>query len=106
MAVRRRRATSARKPAAVPKRAAAREPAPARKPTSAPKPAARARPTRDYHPAARTTRKSCVTPAATPAVSIPAVRGDVEIEVGGRRVRLTNLDKVFFQEIGATTRDL
>jgi bifunctional non-homologous end joining protein LigD len=34
------------------------------------------------------------------------VRGDVEVETGGRRVRLTNLDKVFFPEIGLTKRDL
>jgi len=39
-------------------------------------------------------------------VEIPNVRGDVEIDVGGRPVRLTNLDKVFFAEIGATKRDL
>jgi bifunctional non-homologous end joining protein LigD len=39
-------------------------------------------------------------------VTVPRGRGDVEIDVGGRRVRLTNLDKVFFPEIGATKRDL
>lgn len=39
-------------------------------------------------------------------VAIPPVQGDVEVDVDGRRVRLTNLDKVFFPEIGATKRDL
>jgi len=34
------------------------------------------------------------------------VKGDVELDVGGRRVRLTNLDKVFFPAIGGTKRDL
>jgi bifunctional non-homologous end joining protein LigD len=34
------------------------------------------------------------------------VGGPVELEVGDRRVRLTNLDKVFFPELGATKRDL
>jgi bifunctional non-homologous end joining protein LigD len=39
-------------------------------------------------------------------VSIPRVPGDVELPVGDRRVRLTNLDKVFFPDTGATKRDL
>src|SRR6185503_18516874 len=64
-----------------------------------------ARATRDHHPAVR--RSAAGAAAGGPGrVEIPAVRGDVELEVGGRRVRLTNLDKVFFPEIGATKRDL
>ena len=34
------------------------------------------------------------------------MKGDVELDVGGRRVRLTNLDKVFFPTLGTTKRDL
>ena len=64
-----------------------------------------ARATRDHHPASRTTRAAS-SPAAVGRVEIPKVRGDVEVELGGRRVRLTNLDKVFFAEIGASKRDL
>jgi bifunctional non-homologous end joining protein LigD len=45
-------------------------------------------------------------PARSAAIAIPRTRGDVELDIGGRRVRLTNLDKVFFPEIGATKRDL
>jgi bifunctional non-homologous end joining protein LigD len=69
---------------------------------------ARARPTasRDHHPAA-TRRAGRRRPAAPPPkLTIPTARGDVELEVQGRRVRLTNLDKVFFPETGATKRDL
>jgi bifunctional non-homologous end joining protein LigD len=44
-------------------------------------------------------------PTASPLL-IPRVGGPVELEVGDRRVRLTNLDKVFFPELGATKRDL
>jgi bifunctional non-homologous end joining protein LigD len=63
-----------------------------------------ARPTRDYHPAARTRVEGAT--AAAGRVEIPNVRGDVEIALGERTVRLTNLDKVFFAAIGATKRDL
>jgi bifunctional non-homologous end joining protein LigD len=59
--------------------------------------------TRDHHPAARR-RGAAASRAAS--ISIPSVRGDVELDVGGRRVRLTNLDKIFFPQIGATKRDL
>src|SRR5262245_29476908 len=64
-----------------------------------------ARATRDFHPASRTTRSASGS-AAAGRVEIPKVRGDVEVELGGQRVRLTNLDKVFFAEIGATKCDL
>jgi bifunctional non-homologous end joining protein LigD len=62
------------------------------------------RATRDRHPA--TARGPARAAARTAPVSLPRVGGDVEIDAGGRRVRLTNLDKVFFPEIGATKRDL
>ncbi|PYM21018.1 MAG: hypothetical protein DMD78_19730 [Candidatus Rokuibacteriota bacterium] len=63
------------------------------------------RATRDHHPAART--RAAGPAAARPGkIEIPKVRGDVEVVVGDRKVRLTNLDKVFFPEIGATKRDL
>jgi bifunctional non-homologous end joining protein LigD len=61
------------------------------------------RPTRDHHPATRTRRTA---PSRVSSLAISATRGDVELDVGGRRVRLTNLDKVFFPETGATKRDL
>jgi len=64
-----------------------------------------ARATRDHHPAVRSSTAGAAA-AGAGRVEISAVRGDVELEVGGRRVRLTNLDKVFFPEIGATKRDL
>jgi bifunctional non-homologous end joining protein LigD len=59
--------------------------------------------TRDHHPA---TRQRGATPARETSVAIPRTRGDVELDAGNRRVRLTNLDKIFFPEIGATKRDL
>jgi bifunctional non-homologous end joining protein LigD len=61
-------------------------------------------PTRDYHPA--TVRGPARAAGRAAPVTIPPVHGDVELDAGKRRVRLTNLDKVFFPEIGATKRDL
>jgi len=52
------------------------------------------------------TRRRGAAPARTASIALPRTRGDVELDVGGRRVRLTNLDKLFFPEIGATKRDL
>jgi bifunctional non-homologous end joining protein LigD len=75
----------------------------ARRGAAAPARAA-ARATRDHHPA--TARRPARPARRVAPVSIPKVRGDVELDVGGRRVRLTNLDKVFFPEIGATKGDL
>ena len=60
--------------------------------------------TRDYHPATVRSAPRAVTRVGR--VIIPRGRGDVELDVGGRQVRLTNLDKVFFPEIGATKGDL
>src|SRR5687767_759352 len=75
--------------------------APARKK----KPAARApaRPTRDYHPAKRSAAPAA---AAVGAVSIPRDADDVVLDVAGRRVKLTNLGKVFWPQAGITKRDL
>jgi bifunctional non-homologous end joining protein LigD len=65
---------------------------------------ARAVPTRDFHP---TTRKRVKAPAAAPAsVEIPAGAVDVEVAVGNRRVKLSNLGKVFWPEEGITKGDL
>lgn len=44
-------------------------------------------------------------PAALPAVEIPS-QGDAELTVGDERVRLTNLGKVFWPDLGLTKGDL
>lgn len=60
--------------------------------------------TRTYHPS----RPSA--PAARAhdgtGVVIPADRRDVELKIGARSVRLTNLDKIFWPELNITKRDL
>ncbi len=40
------------------------------------------------------------------AFAIPTEPKDVELDFGGRRVRLTNLRKPFWPELGVTKRDL
>jgi len=63
---------------------------------------------RDVHPAVardpvgRRGRR----PAPTPRVTIPGGVDDVVVRVEGREVRLTNLDKVFWPQLGLTKRDL
>jgi bifunctional non-homologous end joining protein LigD len=65
---------------------------------------ARAEPTRDHHPA---TRKRVKAPARAPGhVEIPRDANDVEIAVGDRAVKLTNLKKVFWPDDGITKGDL
>jgi bifunctional non-homologous end joining protein LigD len=71
-------------------------------PTAADPSAAPVRATPGRPPSPR--RRGPVSAAAS--LVIPRTRADVELAVGGRRVRLTNLDKLFFPEIGATKGDL
>lgn len=61
--------------------------------------------TRNHHPSTRSApgRRRAATP---PAIVIPADRADVDLPVAGRRVRLTNLDKPFWDAPRITKRDL
>lgn len=66
-------------------------------------------PTRDYHPArversgpARRTTKRI----STRRLVLPKAKQSLEVEVEGRMVKLTNLDKPFWPELGITKRGL
>src|ERR1700738_4586938 len=65
------------------------------------------RATRDRHPAVR--KSSVGAPWARPPrggpVTIPR-EGDVELPVAGKTVKLTNLSKLFWPELGLTKADL
>ena len=63
--------------------------------------------TRDYHPSKRraTTGKPSRGRSAK-GLSIPRAENDVVMDVGGREVRLTNVNKVFWPEEGYTKGDL
>jgi bifunctional non-homologous end joining protein LigD len=68
------------------------------------------RATRDRHPAVRTSSSPAATSPSRAArvgggISIPR-EGDVEVAVDGKTVKLTNLSKVFWPELGLTKADL
>ena len=73
--------------------------APSERRTSAPP-----RATRDHHPARRTPPGK--TRAAVGRVTIPQDVEDVVLSLDGRDVKLTNLGKVFWKDLGLTKRDL
>jgi len=63
--------------------------------------------TRDYHPA--NVRRSPVPPVRAkqlPVVKLPKNKPGLEVDVAGRVVKLTNLDKPFWPKLGVTKRDL
>jgi bifunctional non-homologous end joining protein LigD len=64
------------------------------------------RATRDRHPAVRKSPSVASRPAKTQGgVAIPR-EGDVEVSVHGKTVKLTNLSKLFWPELGLTKADL
>ena len=65
-----------------------------------------ARATRDYHPAKRSPRRTAVKPGRTARLRIPDAGEEVELIVGGKPLRLTNLHKPFWPELGITKGDL
>src|SRR3954451_6705255 len=62
--------------------------------------------TRDYHPAKSSATAKTRRRKATRRVLIPDDQEDVELRVADREVRLTNLDKLFWPELGITKRHL
>jgi bifunctional non-homologous end joining protein LigD len=65
-------------------------------------------PTREYHPAVITRSKD---PGSTrtkniPSIKLPKNKKSLEVEINGRVVKLTNLDKLFWPKLGITKRDL
>ncbi|HEY3122360.1 MAG TPA: non-homologous end-joining DNA ligase [Vicinamibacteria bacterium] len=61
--------------------------------------------TRDHHPSRRAAARRTRAPAAAP-VTIPRDTDNVELRLGSRSVRLTNLRKPFWPALGITKGDL
>ncbi|MEO8200567.1 MAG: non-homologous end-joining DNA ligase [Gemmatimonadota bacterium] len=62
-----------------------------------------ARPAGSKHPSSRSGKSPAA--SSTPRVVIPGDK-DVELRLGDRTIRLTNLDKIFFPELGLAKRGL
>ena len=64
-------------------------------------------PTRDYHPA-KVQRSTAATASKgkVSSIVIPKDQVGLEVQVGNKSVKLTNLDKLFWPELGITKRDL
>src|SRR5689334_24451950 len=65
-------------------------------------------PTREYHPAivSRSKDPGSKRTSHIPRIKLPKNEKNLEVEVNGRLVRLTNLDKLFWPKRGVTKRDL
>lgn len=65
-------------------------------------------PTREYHPAVVTRSKDPGRRRTNniPSIKLPKGEKTLEVEVNGRVVKLTNLDKLFWPRLGVTKRDL
>jgi bifunctional non-homologous end joining protein LigD len=65
-------------------------------------------PTREYHPAVVTRSKDPGSKRTSqiPSLKLPKNKTNIEVEVNGRVVKLTNLDKFFWPKLGITKRNL
>jgi bifunctional non-homologous end joining protein LigD len=64
------------------------------------------RATRNRHPAKRIQARSTKTPAVAGRIEIPESSKDIVLRFGPREVKVTNLKKLFWPELGITKRDL
>src|SRR5262245_37751821 len=64
------------------------------------------RATRDYHPAKRVAGTPSTAKDSAHLVAIPTDRNDVIVRLGDKQIKLTNLDKLFWPELGLSKRHL
>lgn len=65
-------------------------------------------PTRDYHPAVveRSSTPTKRRKVTVPSIKLPKNKNTLDVEIGDRVVKLTNLNKLFWPKLGVTKRDL
>jgi len=65
-------------------------------------------PTREYHPAivSRSKDPGSKRTSQIPQIKLPKNQKNLEVEINGRVVKLTNLDKLFWPKLRVTKRDL
>ena len=62
--------------------------------------------TREYHPATVQRSTSSRPKQKVPSIKLPKDKKGLEVDIHGRIVKLTNLDKLFWPKLGITKRDL
>ncbi|HEV8609868.1 MAG TPA: DNA polymerase domain-containing protein, partial [Thermoanaerobaculia bacterium] len=62
--------------------------------------------TRDYHPSKRSTAKEPSRGRVAGSLTVPRDTDDVVVQAEGREVKLTNVNKLFWPELGITKGDL
>jgi bifunctional non-homologous end joining protein LigD len=63
-------------------------------------------PTRDYHPATVERKSGPSKHRKIPQVKLPKDKNNLDVAIGERVVKLTNLNKLFWPKLGVTKRDL
>src|SRR5215213_11411598 len=63
-------------------------------------------PTRDYHPATVERKSGSSKRRKIPQVKLPKDKNNLDVLIGDRVVKLTNLNKPFWPKLGVTKRDL
>ena len=63
-------------------------------------------PTRDYHPATVERKSGPTKRRKIPQVKLPKDKNNLDVAIGDRVVKLTNLNKLFWPKLGVTKRDL
>ena len=63
-------------------------------------------PTRDYHPATVERKSGPTKRRKIPQVKLPKDKNNLDVAIGERVVKLTNLNKLFWPKLGVTKRDL
>ena len=63
-------------------------------------------PTRDYHPATVERSSQPRRKSQIPQIKLPKDKKNLDVQIGDRVVRLTNLNKLFWPKLGVTKGDL
>ena len=63
-------------------------------------------PTTDFHPATVQRSSTKRTKSPIPRIKLPTDKNNLDVEIGDRVVKLTNLNKLFWPKLSVTKRDL
>src|SRR5215210_6185820 len=63
-------------------------------------------PTREYHPAVVERTSNPSKPRKIPQIKLPKDKNNLDVDIDGRVIKLTNLNKLFWPKLHVTKRDL